>query len=70
VQSYPTLLDRIVLCATDVQTSDLKLTTAGLTYGQVATINRTVLGTLTQEQAEKIAYKNLIRLLEPFPIQP
>lgn len=68
VQSYPTLLDRIVLCVTDLQSPDLMV--AGLTYGDVLAANRRVLGTLTREQAEKIAYKNLARLLEPFPIQP
>ena len=68
VQSYPTLLDRIVLCATDLQSPDLKV--AGQTYGEVLATNRRVLGTLAQEQAEKIAYKNLMRLLQPFPIQP
>lgn len=69
VQSDPTLLDRIVLCATDLQSPDLKVFD-GQTYGDALATIRRVLGTLTQEQAEKIAYKNLIRLLEPFPIQP
>jgi len=67
VQLDPALLDRIVLCVTDLQGPDL-MVGAGLpvpiTYAAAASAARKLLATLTKEQADKIAYKNITRLLK------
>ncbi len=67
IATMPNGLDRIVLCLTDLQTPDLKIG-AGLPspipYADGASAARRLLSTFAAEQRDKIAYKNLMRLLK------
>lgn len=63
----PATLDRLCLCITDLQTPDLQVV-AGLpqpiSYAEGAKRARDFLSTLAPDVREKIAYKNLMRLLK------
>jgi len=63
----PATLDHLCLCVTDIQTPDLNVV-AGLqtpmTYKQAADASRSFLATLPADVRDKIAYKNLVRLLK------
>lgn len=63
----PATLDRLCLCITDLQTPDLNVV-AGLqtpmTYKQAADVSRSFLATLPADVRDKIAFKNLMRLLK------
>lgn len=65
--AMPNGLDRIVLAITDMQSPDLKIG-AGLpqpiSYADGAARARQGLATLTADQRDKVAYKNLVRLLK------
>lgn len=66
-RDQPALLDRFVLCVTDLQTPDLRVTAgapAPMSYADAVKKARDALAPLTAEQRDKIAYKNLTRLLK------
>ena len=63
----PNGLDRIVLCLTDLQSADLRIGAgipAPISYAEGADRARQALAALTPDQRDKIAYKNLVRLLK------
>ena len=63
----PAFLDRFVLCLTDMQQPDLRVSAgapAPMSYAEATTKARDALAALTAEQRDKIAYKNLTRLLK------
>lgn len=67
VGQIPGAVDRLCLCITDVQTPDLQVI-AGLpqpiTYAEAVRRARDLLADLSADQRDKIAYKNLVRLLK------